>query len=113
MIKVESIRTSEIAEIIEGDYSNEIHAGEVETSLMLAICEESVKQDKMKNNDFVPDVPREYLNYSSLLKLSKTGVWGYPSYSTKEKGMKIIESKVEATVKYIEDAFAHTEKNQW
>lgn len=113
VIKVEGIRSAQIAELFEGDYSNELHAGEKETSEMLAICEESVKQDKMKENDFVPDVPREYLNYSSLLKLSPTGVWGYPSYSTKEKGAKLIELYVEEAVRYIEDAFEHTENGKW
>ena len=113
VIKVESVSSPKIRALFEGDASNEIHAGEKETSLMLSICEESVKKDKMKENDFIPDCPREYLNYTSLLDLSKTGVWGLPSYSTKEKGEKLIEYIVEATIEYIEDAFKHTKQSKW
>lgn len=113
IIKVEPVNTTKTRALIEGDPQNEIHAGEKETSLMLAICEETVKKDKMKENDFIPDCPREYLNYSSLLKLSKTGVWGLPSYATKEKGIKLLEYMVEGALEYIEDAFKHTESGKW
>ena len=84
-----------------------------ETSMMLAIEEETVKKDEMMKNDYVPDCPREYLNYSSLLKLSKTGVWGYPSLATKETGEKLIEKYIEVALKYIDHAFKHTEKDRW
>lgn len=113
VIKVEGITNEKIRSVMEGDPFNEIHAGEKETSLILSICEETVKKDRLKENDYIPDCPREYLNYSSLLKLSKTGVWGLPSYATKEKGEKLIPYIVDAMIEYIEDAFKHTEKNRW
>lgn len=113
IIKIEPVNTEKTRSVIEGAPLNEVHAGEKETSMMLAICEETVDKEKMLKNDYIPDCPREYLNYSSLLKLSKTGVWGMPSYATKEKGEKIIEYSVEAIIDYIEDAFKNTEINKW
>jgi len=113
VIKIEGLRSEKITGVLEGSPADEIHAGEKETSLMLHIDEETVKTEKMAENDFIPDCPREYLNYSSLLKLSETGAWGLPSYATKEKGEKLVEYIVEAAVEYIKDAFAHTEKNKW
>ena len=113
VIKVEPVNTDKTRSVIEGAPFDEIHAGEKETSMMLAVCEEAVKKDKMAENDFIPDCPREYLNYSSLLKLSKTGAWGLPSYSTKEKGKKLLEYTIEGAIEYIEHAFKYTEINKW
>lgn len=112
VIKIESL-SSLGANYMLKHPSDEIHAGESETSMMLAIEEETVKKDEMMKNDYVPDCPREYLNYSSLLKLSKTGVWGYPSLATKETGEKLIEKYIEVALKYIDHAFKHTEKDRW
>lgn len=113
VIKVEGITSEKIRSVIEGDPLNEIHAGEVETSMMLAVEESTVNKEEMLKNDFIPDCPREYLNYAPLPKLSKTGAWGLPSYATKEKGEKLIEYKVEETLKYIDNAFNHTIANKW
>ena len=90
-----------------------MHAGEEETSLILYLQEQTVNQEEMKKNDYVPSVPREYLNYSSILKLSPTGVWGKPSFASREKGEKLFALMVEHCLQYIEDAFAHTEEAEW
>ena len=113
VIKVEGLFNPEIRDVFEGSPMDEIHAGESETSMVLAICEEAVKKDKMVNNDYIPDVPREYLNYAPLPRLSPTGVWGLPSYATKEKGEKLFELKAEQAVKVIEDAFKYTTPEKW
>ena len=54
---------------------------------MLYLREDLVRREKVV--DFVPDVPRDYLNYGSIFKFSKSGVWGKPSLATKEKGERI------------------------
>lgn len=113
VIKLYGMRNEKITSLIEGDPNNEIHAGEKETSLMLYVEEGTVKKDKMAENDFVPDRPREYLNYLSLLKLSKTGAWGYPSFATREKGEKLMEYIVDAMVEYVNDAFEYATKDRW
>ncbi len=113
VIKIETVTNEEIRAVFEGSPMDEIHAGESETSMVLAICEEAVKKDEMVKNDFIPKVPREYLNYAPLPRLSPTGVWGLPSYATKEKGEKLIELKVEQILKIIEDSFKYTTPEKW
>ena len=95
------------------DSHDNLHACEYETSLMLYLDEELVRKDKMADADFVPDVPRDYMNYASLIKLSKTGVWGKPSLATKEKGEKIFNLLVEMSLDYIEDVFKVCTNEAW
>lgn len=76
-----------------------LHACEYETSLMLYLDERLVKKDKIV--DFVPDVPRDYLNYGSIFKFSKDGIWGKPSLATREKGEKLFDLLVGKSVDYI------------
>lgn len=80
---------------------NNLHACEYETSLMLYLHEELVKKEKIE--DFIPDVPRDYLNYGTIPGFCKNGVWGAPSLASKEKGQKIFELLVEKSVEYIAD----------
>ena len=113
VIKIEPPATKAMKEIEEGDPWNDLHAGEEETSVILYLQEKTVKKKEMIKNDFVPSVPREYMNYASLLKLSPTGVWGKPSFASREKGEKLFELMVEHCLNYIQDAFAHTEESAW
>ncbi len=103
--------TKEMLEILESP--NNLHACEYETSLMLYFKEELVKKDKIKDADFVPDYPRDFLNYMSLVKLSKTGVWGEPSLGTKEKGEKITAVLVDESIKYMNKVFDTMEYTAW
>lgn len=93
--------------------ADDVHAGEIETSVMLYLKEQYVKKDDMLKNDFLPDVPRSFLNYSSILKLSNTGVWGKPSLAGKDKGEKLLLYEVEQTVEFITRAFKAATKNAW
>lgn len=111
VVLVHPIMNDKIMSVL--DCQEELHAGEMETSCILYLCEEAVKKELMKQNDFVPDVPREYLNYASLLKISKTGVWGKPSLATKEKGKKLLEVTVEETIKYINNALEVATVSKW
>ena len=92
---------------------DEIHAGEKETSLMLYLHKDTVNQEEMMKNDFIPDCPREFLNYASLLKLSKTGVWGKPSLASEEKGKKIFDRVVDGIVEYVEKVFRLATVEKW
>ena len=113
VIKIENLVNDEIRAVMTGAPFDEIHAGESETSMVLAIAEDSVKKDEMMKNDFIPSCPREYLNYAPLPTLSPTGVWGLPSHATKEKGEKLIELKVKEALRKIEDAFKYTKPEKW
>jgi len=98
-------------EILESH--DNLHACEYETSLMLYLDESLVRKDKMAEADCVPNVPRDYLNYRSIIELSETGAWGMPSLGTKEKGEKIFNLLVEMSLSYIEDVLKICNKNAW
>lgn len=82
-----------------------LHGCEVNTSLLLHVNEELVRKDKMIGVDFVPDKPRSFLNYKSIPAICPDGVWGHPSYATKEKGQKLFETFTQLSVAYIREAF--------
>lgn len=92
------------------DSNTELHAGEVETSQILSIAPETVHMDKAK--DFVPDIPRPYLNYGSIFRACPDGVWGEPTKATAEKGEKIFARTAEMAVEELQNAFAYMEKKE-
>lgn len=77
----------EVMEIIETPFDS--HAGEIETSRMLAIDDKLVKGDYKsikadKPNFFPGEIVKDKLKYW------ESGVWGDPSKANKEKGRKLI-----------------------
>ncbi len=112
VISVSSSLPSRAGEVLENT-DVEIHAGEKETSLMLYLHPDTVNKAEMMKNDFTPNVPRDYLNYTPLRKLSPSGVWGKPSLASKEKGEQIFNIIVDAMVDYIEDAFKNAYREKW
>ncbi len=102
----------EIRKVMETK-NNEVHAGESETSLMLYLFEDLVNKDEMVKNDFVPDVPQNFLNYTSVHRLSPSGVWGEPSLASKEKGEKIFNIMLDNAEEYINRALKYAVKEEW
>ena len=88
----------------------ELHAGECETSQILAVAPETVHMDLAK--DFVPNVPRPYLNYGSIFRASPSGVWGEPTKASAEKGEKIFARSAELAVEEMNKAFAYMEQKE-
>lgn len=82
-----------------------LHADEMETSAMLAIAPETVHMDKAI--DFVPDVPRPYLNYGSIFRACPAGVWGEPTKATAEKGERFLEEYANKAVEELNKAFEY------
>ena len=78
---------------------NNLHAGEIESSLMLFLKKEYFRRKKAV--DFIPDIPRSYLNNFPLLKVSPQGVWGKPRLATVEKGKSIFNTVIESAVEYL------------
>lgn len=76
-----------------------LHAGEIESSLMVYLNRDYLRKEKAV--DFIPDVPRSYLNNFPLLKVSPSGVWGKPSLASQEKGELLFKSIVQETVDYL------------
>src|SRR6185503_9485107 len=75
----------------------EVHAGESETSVMMAIDASLVGADRV---DYIPPVGREFLDYAFVGAISPEGVWGKPSLATRDKGVRAYESRVEALSEY-------------
>ncbi len=96
----------------EGIYetNTELHAGEGETSMMLAIAPETVHMDRAV--DEVPDVPRSYLSYGSIFRASESGVWGESRCATAEKGEKAFQRCAELAAEEMEKAFAYMSKKE-
>ena len=90
--------------------NTELHAGESETSKILAVAPEMVHMDRAV--DFVPNVPRPYLNYGSIFRASPTGVWGEPSKASAEKGEKIFARSAEIAVEEMNKIFAYMESKE-
>jgi len=80
----------------------EVHAGEVVTSVMLHLFPELVKG---RGEDHVPAVGEAYLNYASFSALCPGGVWGHPSLASAEKGARAVEVTVRCTTEYIARTF--------
>jgi len=87
-----------------------IHAEEVETSMILHLHPELV--DMSKAVDFIPSVPRSYLNYGGILRFCPDGVWGNATKGTAEKGERMLEIGVEAAVNYMKNVFEMMSKKQ-
>lgn len=90
--------------------ATELHAGEIETSLILHIAPETVQMDKAV--DFVPTSPRSFLNYGSIFRASPSGVWGDATKGTAEKGKKLLERAVELITQEINASFAFMEEKE-
>ena len=88
----------------------EIHAGESETARMLAIAPESVRTESAV--DHIPDLPRNYLNYGSIFRLSPDGVWGNPSAASQEQGERILSRTASLYADALSDAFVFMEKKE-
>ena len=84
------------------------HAGEIETSLVLAIDEKIVSMEKAKGN--TNKIPSSKVLSSSItnipgsfLKITGNGVWGDPTKASKTKGKKIFNLIIKELVKIIRE----------
>ncbi|MCZ7567976.1 MAG: creatininase family protein [Ardenticatenaceae bacterium] len=80
----------------------EVHAGAVETSILMHLVPELVGP---RPQDYVPSVRASYLDFAPFRRLAPEGVWGRPGDASPEKGAQALEAAVEATIKYIERTF--------
>jgi len=90
--------------------SNDVHAGEIETSTTLATRPNLVRLEAAKK--FVPKFSSRYLNFTSkrrvewyahIAKISPSGVLGDPTKANSRKGERIWELMVQHLVEFIED----------
>jgi creatinine amidohydrolase len=89
-----------------------IHAGDAETSIMLAILPQQVKMEKAVA-EYPPPQPEDSLlsvegklSFAWVTRdLSRSGVVGDPTTATKEKGDRILESVSDGWVQLIEEIY--------
>lgn len=93
----------ELAQILDAP-DQDVHAGELVTSLMLYLDPDAVKG---KGTDHLPGAGKAYLDYVAFEKLCPGGVWGRPSLASADKGERAFHVAVQRTVEYIEESFAH------
>jgi creatinine amidohydrolase len=74
------------------DVGQNLHACEVETSIMLHLAPERVHRERAV--DFVPSWLREDITVFGMKRLTPTGVWGYPTRGTAEKGRRWFEEGI-------------------
>ncbi|HOV39504.1 MAG TPA: creatininase family protein [Spirochaetales bacterium] len=73
-----------------------IHACEIETSLMLYLRPKLVDLSRAK--DFVPSYPRSDLTHFGMKWVSPEGVWGLPTKGSAEKGEHYLKALVEYSI---------------
>ncbi len=88
-------------ELIEmAETPNDSHAGEIETSLVLALAPELVKGTSKEE---YPNLPKPFV-VENKLKYWRGGVWGNPQKASREKGEKTIKLIVNKIVDIIDQA---------
>lgn len=81
---------------------NDVHAGEVVTSIMLHLHPEQVGEARV---DHVPVRGIEHCNALPFASLCSHGVWGRPSLADPDLGARALQAAIDGTVRYIEEAF--------
>ncbi len=94
---------NELREIAETE--NDSHAGEIETSLILAMRPDLVKGT---SEEEYPRFPKP-LVVRNKLRYWPGGVWGNPEKASVEKGRKVIDLVVEKMIEIIDTVEAHSE----
>jgi creatinine amidohydrolase len=82
---------------------DDVQAGEVETSLMLALRPDLVRDGA---RDHVPSVNRQFAEWAPFAACAPGGVWGRPSRAKRAKGERALDLAVKATLDYINESFA-------
>jgi creatinine amidohydrolase len=86
---------------------DDVHAGEIETSLMLHLHPEQVQGS---GTDYVAKDGVELLDFVGFDRLCASGVWGSPSHASAEKGAQALEAAIASTVAYVNESFEHLDR---
>lgn len=98
--------TSGLYKQIRKDPEGDIHGGEWETSVILAIDEKLVHTDKYTNVDAIRCNSKLRGPVSTWgLQKTSTGLFGDPTYATKELGEAMVKEGTERGVEYIEEYY--------
>ncbi|HOJ39996.1 MAG TPA: creatininase family protein, partial [bacterium] len=101
------IARKEIESFLEKGRKGSCHAGEYETSLMLYLSGESVRQDKLTDVDTLRIADWRFYGKVFIstwgLQKSITGAYGAPTAATAEKGRRIFEAIVSVYAEFLKD----------
>ena len=78
----------------------EVHAGESETSVMMAIDASLVGDDRV---DYIPPVGREFLDYAFVGAISPEGSGASRAWPRRDKGQRAFDARVHTLVEYVRD----------
>ena len=81
----------------------DLHAGEIETSILLSLNPTLVKPERM---DYIPQVGREFLDYMPMNVINPEGVWGSPSKGDADKGARALAAQVKSITFFARQVFA-------
>ena len=81
----------------------DVHAGEMETSFMLALCPELVGPQRP---DCVPDVGRNFFDYAFLPRWTADGVLGVASAASVEKGRRALQVLAQKMAREVRETIA-------
>ncbi|MCY4603454.1 MAG: creatininase family protein [Gemmatimonadetes bacterium] len=81
------------------------HAGEMETSVMMALHPEWVKADRLQKDGHPPQSERagQVARYRWIHQSTDQGTYGDPTFGSAEKGERFISAAVEVLVRIVED----------
>ena len=86
-----------------GGFGSDLHAGDVETSIVMYLDPGSVGEPP---DDFVPEGPREILDLLPMAAITPHGVWGHPSKASAERGADIVAGMANRVQQYLSGTFA-------
>ena len=81
------------------------HAGEMETSVMMALHPELVKEDRLERDGHpqLSELAGQVRRYRWIHEATDRGVYGDPTYGSAEKGERFISAAVEVLVRVVAD----------
>ncbi len=91
-----------------GDVSPNLHACEVETSMMLHLSPERVRRELIR--DFVPQWGRQDLTHLGVKRITPSGVWGTPSKAEAGKGERWLAQSVAYCVARVRELVSYFER---
>ncbi len=88
----------------------EVHCGDVETSLMLALCPERVGDDRRDNPVAFDAIWQDMFSMKTLV--GEEGHAGHPTQATAEKGRRFVRTLVEQSARYLERILKMAEQHE-
>jgi creatinine amidohydrolase len=93
----------EVGEIREAGPHGWGHAGEMETSVMMALHPDLVREDRLQKDGHPPrgELAAQVARYRWMHESTDRGVYGDPTFGTAEKGERFLSAAVEVLVRIV------------